>query len=127
HPNYQIANLMFRYNLRAVSNGNQIYDSYVHNATYVKLGAEYYSGKWTWDLAFIYAKADQVAKAGQTSYNHSTGKTFVAQTSQADDLGKEIDFGFNYQWNKEVSIAGSAGYLMTGDYYAYTNDTTKTN
>lgn len=122
HPNYQVANLLFRYDLRAVSSGNQIYDSYVHNATYFKVGGEYLSGKWTWDAAFIMATADQAAKAGEVSYNHTTGKTFTAQSTQSDDLGKEIDFGFNYRWNNEVNIGGSAGYLFTGDYYAYSND-----
>jgi hypothetical protein len=127
HPNYQVAELMFRYDLRAVSNGNQIYDSYINNATYAKIAASYTSGKWTWDTAFIWAKADQVAEAGKQSYNHDTGKIFIAQTTQADDLGMEIDLGFDYQWNKEVHIGFGAGYLMTGDYFAYTNDPAQKN
>ncbi len=122
HPNYQVANLMFRYDLRSVSNGGQIFDSYVHNATYAKLGAIYSTGKWDWDMALIWAKADQVAEAGKLSYNHTTGKTFTAATTQKDDLGTELDIGFNYKWNQEVHVGASAGYLMTGDYYAYTND-----
>lgn len=127
HPNYQIANLMFRYNLRAINNGGQIYDSYINNATYAKLGASYSSGKWTWNTAFIWAKADQVAETGKKSYNHDTGKVFTAQTTQSDDLGMEIDLGFDYQWNKEVRVGGAAAYLFTGDYYAYTNDPAQTN
>lgn len=127
HPNYQIANLMFRYDLRSISSGSQIYDSYINNATYAKFGFEYSTGKWTWDSAFIWAKADQVAKDGQTSYNHDTGKTFTANGTQSDDLGMEIDLGFNYRWNNEVHVGGSAGYLMTGDYYAYTNDPAQKN
>lgn len=130
HPNYQVANLMFRYDLRGVSSttsNSQIYESYITNATYLKLGMEYTSGKWTWDAAVIHAKAEETAKAGETSYNHATGKSFVAQTTQSDDLGTEVDLGFNYKWNNEVNIGGSAGYLLTGDYYAYTNDSTKRN
>tara|TARA_R110000868_G_scaffold100128_5_gene275407 strand:+ start:2053 stop:3510 length:1458 start_codon:yes stop_codon:yes gene_type:complete len=124
HPNYQVANLMFRYDLRAISNGAQIYDSYVNNATYAKLGAEYATGKWTWDGSVIWAKADQTAQTGKTSYNHATGKTFTAAATQSDDLGTEFDFGFNYKWNNEVHVGASAGYLMTGDYYAFTNTAT---
>lgn len=127
HPNYQIANLMFRYDLRSINSGAQIYDSYVNNATYLKFGGIYSTGKWDWNAAVIWAKADQVAEAGKVSYNHTTGKSFTAQTTQADDLGTEVDLGFNYKWNQEVHVGGSAGYLMTGDYYAYTNDPAQKN
>lgn len=122
HPNYQVANLLFRYDLRGISGNQNLYESYINNATYLKLGTEYTSGKWTWNAAVIHAKADQTAEVGKTSYNHQTGKTFTAQTAQSDDLGTEIDLGFKYRWNNEVHVDGSAGYLLTGDYFTYTND-----
>ena len=129
HPNYQVANLMFRFNTRAVSDPNNInvFDSYITNATYVKLAAQYAGQKWSFDFAGIWAKANEVAKATGSAYNHSTNKIFTSTVAQQDDLGMEFDAGFNYQWNKEISIGGDLGYLMTGDYYAYTNSTSTTN
>lgn len=128
NPNYQIANLLFRYNLRAISSPDgaayqrSVYDSYITNATYLKARFKYQSEKWTWDGAFIYAKANETATSGRPAFNHETNKLFTATQSQSEDLGMEIDFGFNYEWNKEVNIGGSFGYLMAGDYYSYTND-----
>ena len=28
---------------------------------------------------------------------------------------------FRYQWNNEISISGALGYLITGNYFSYTN------
>lgn len=128
NPNYQIANLMFRYNLRAISSqdGNlsaNIYDSYVHNAMYAKAFATYTLEKWQWDFAFIWARADEVAQAGKTAYNHTTNKRFTAVTNQEDDLGMEIDVNFKYQWNNEIGFGGGVGYLFAGDYYGFNNTT----
>ncbi len=127
NPNYQVANLLFRYNLQAVANNNgySIYDSYINNATYVKLGSTYQSEKWKWDIAGIWAKADQTAKAGTRSYNHLTNKTFTANYDQKDDLGLELDTGFEYKWNSEVTVGANLGYLFTGKYFGYTNTATE--
>lgn len=129
NPNYQIANLLFRYNLRAVSDPNNInvFDSYITNSTFFKLGGVYSTEKWTWEASFIYAFANEVATAGQHAFNHERNKRYLAQQTQDKDLGYEIDIDFNYQWNNEISIGGSAGYLFTGDYFAFTNDPSKPN
>jgi hypothetical protein len=128
NPNYQIANLLFRYNLRAIANNtNQyLYDSYISNATYVKVAGEYKSDKWSWIAAAIWAKANETASIGP-SYNHTNNKTFTGAYSQSDDLGIEIDLNFDYHWNNAVTIGGSLGYLFTGEYYAFTNDPTSKN
>ena len=42
-------------------------------------------------------------------------------------MGIELDVNFKYKWNSEISVGGSVGYLMTGDYFIYTNDTTVVN
>jgi len=127
NPNYQVANLLFRYNLQAVANSNNysIYDSYINNATYAKFGTTYQSEKWKWDIAAIWAKADQAAKAGTRSYNHFTNKTFTANYDQKYDLGLELDTGFEYKWNAEVTVGANAGYLFTGKYFGYTNTATE--
>ena len=126
NPNYQIANLLFRYNLRAIGNSNgshpkSVYDSYVQNATYLKFGLTYETGSWIWDAALIWAKAQEVAQAGRPAYNHLTNKRFEAQFTQEKDLGQEFDINFRYLWNSEISLGGAFGYLFTGDYFAYTN------
>lgn len=125
NPNYQIAELLFRYNMMAVSDDTiSVYDSYITNAKYLKFYSQYSAEQWTWNVAVIYAKADEVAAKDDWAYNHMKNKRFYANESQADDLGLEFDFGFNYQWNREISISGSFGYLFTGDYYSFTNSST---
>ncbi len=125
NPNYQVAYLMFRYNLQAVTNDAQnIYDSYITNATYASVYAKYLSGKWLWNMAIIYGVANEVASNGNEAYNHANNKQFSAVADQADDLGVEVDGGFDYQWNKEITVSGLFGYQFTGDYYSYTNTAT---
>lgn len=125
NPNFQIANLMFRYNLRAVSNtNNNIYESYINNTLYAKLHAKYSTERWDWEFAGIYAKADQVAKGGgTTAYNHDTNQRFTSNAAQSSDLGFELDSNFTYRWNSEVTVGGALGWLFTGDYYGFTNGT----
>ncbi len=129
NPNYQIANLLFRYNLRAIGNPDRpyprsVYDSYIHNATYLKLGLTYETGSWIWDAALIWARANEVANAGEFAYNHSTSKRFEANYGQSKNLGQEFDVNFRYLWNSEISVGGAFGLLFTGDYFAYTNSDT---
>lgn len=127
NPNYQIANLLFRYNMRAVSNpsAESVYDSYITNALYAKFFATYETEKWLWDMGLVYAKAREAAKAGGKAFNHESNRLFDATANQSDDLGMEIDLGFNYKWNSEVHLGGSLAYLFTGDYYGYTNTATE--
>lgn len=130
NPNYQIANLLFRYNIAALgdsTHSTSVYDSYITNARYFKLRSTYNSEKWTFDSAIIYAKALEVAKAGTLAYNHTKNKLFMPTTSQSNNLGAEVDFNAKYHWNKEISIGSGLGYLFTGDYFSYTNDATKPN
>jgi hypothetical protein len=130
NPNFQIANLLFRYNFAAVKQtgvaGTQqsIYDAYITNARYFKLRSTYNAEKWTFDSALIYALAMETASAGSKAFNHTTGKIFDAVASQSSSLGTEIDFSAKYRWNNEVSIGSALGYLVTGDYFAFTNTTT---
>jgi len=123
HPNYQIAELMFRYNMQAISDTSQnVYDSYITNALYWKLFFEYSSGKWVWNAAIIGATAEETAVATKKAYNHLTNKIFTANTTQDDNLGIELDLGFNYKWNNEVTINSSLGYHKVGDYYSFSNE-----
>lgn len=129
NPNYQIANLLFRYNMAAVSNPNTnfVFDSYIHNTTYFKVMAEYIAGNWDWKFSVIKALAQEVAKAGEQGYNHTTNKIFTAAANQSDDMGTEIDIDVKYRWNKEVNVESSFGYLITGDYYGFTNQAGRSN
>lgn len=129
NPNYQIANLLFRYNQAAVSNPNSsyIYDSYIHNTTYLKLMAEYITGNWDWKFSLIRAIAKEAANAGEQAYNHSTNKVFDSVAGQSDDMGTEVDIDVNYRWNKEVNVQAGFGYLMAGDYYGFTNEADRSN
>lgn len=123
NPNYQVANILFRYNLNAIADKNQsVYDSYITNALYLKLRSTYNTEKWAFDTGLIYAKAKEVATAGKNAFNHTKNKKFAAMTTQSDNLGTEIDLNATYKWNNEIRIGAGLGYLITGDYFSYTND-----
>jgi hypothetical protein len=126
NPNYQIANILFRYNMRAVSSPDTIdlYDSYISNTKYVKFSTQYTADRWDWTGAIVWAKANKVAIANDPSFNHTTNQKFTASFNQEDDYGFEIDTDFNYHWNSNLQIGGSLGYLFTGDYYNFTNTAT---
>lgn len=129
HPNYQIANLMFRYNMQAVANPStqSIYDSSITNATFFKLYAKWDGGTWTWTVAAIYATADETASNGKQAFNHTKNEVFTANANQADDYGFELDVNFDYRWNDNITIQGALGYHFVGDYYAYEDSTTNLN
>lgn len=128
NPNYQVANILFRYNLNAIGDHAQsIYDSYITNTRYLKIRSTYNSEKWIFDTSILYAKAREEAVAGKTSYNHTKNKIFTATTTQSDSLGTEVDINATYKWNKEINVGIAFGYLATGDYFAYTNDSTISN
>lgn len=128
NPNYQVAKLLFRYNRRAINDTSKnVYDSYITNAMFAKLGMDYSSESWIFKTAFIWAVAKETATAGTAAFNHTTNKTFTATTSQDDSLGYELDLSLDYKWNNEITVGSSAAYLFTGDYWAYTDSTTTTN
>ena len=124
HPNYQIADLMFRYNYAAFTQGGRsIFDSSITNARFYKINGNYKTDKWVWKGALIMAKAMETAEAGKRAYHHEESYSFSSTKKQSDDLGFEIDFGFDYKWNPNVTISGYYGYWKVGDYYAFSNDT----
>ncbi|WP_412473921.1 hypothetical protein [Halobacteriovorax sp. YZS-1-1] len=125
NPNFQVANIMFRYNLGAIGDTTQnVFNSSITNATYAKFAHRYDSGTWSWTNSVIWAKADQTATAGSDAINHEKNKRFTAAANQADDLGFEIDSNFSYKWNTSVSINTNIGYFFVGDYYAFSNTAT---
>ena len=122
NPNYQVANLLYRYNLYAIADATQsVWDSYMTNTSYAKLFAKYQNESWVWNGGVLYAQAEQVAKAGTTSFDHEKNASFAATEDQKRNLGYEVDLGFDYLWNPNVTLSGNSGYLFTGDYYKYTN------
>jgi hypothetical protein len=127
NPNYQVANLLFRYNVAAIgdkTHGTSVYDSYITNARYLKLKSIYSTEKWVFDTSLIMAWADKTASAGSKAYNHATDRMFNAIADQSNKLGTELDINAKYHWNKEISIGMGVGYLFTGDYFGYTNTAT---
>lgn len=127
NPNYQIANVLFRYNYPAITDSNQnVWDSYVTNTKYAKLFAKYSNEAWVWNGAVIYAVADKTAQAGGLAFDHEKNQSFTSAANQDDELGYEVDAGFDFLWNPAVTISGNAGYLFTGKYYRYTNSNVET-
>lgn len=124
HPNFQIADLMFRYNYAAINEGGRsIFDSSIANTRFYKFYGNYKTDKWTWKSALILANALETAEGGgKNAYHHEENYRFASNSKQSDDYGYEIDFGFDYRWNPNVIISGYYAYWFVGDYYAFTND-----
>jgi hypothetical protein len=69
------------------------------------------------------ANAMETAETGKNGYHHESNYSFGnADEDQANDLGFEVDLGFDYKWNPNVTISGYYGYWKVGDYYAFNND-----
>lgn len=127
HPNYQVANLMFRYNLGGIAgeNNESIFDSYMTNVQYIKIMTSYQANQWVWELGFVMANALKVAQEGQSSFHHEKNTFFTASENQEKSYGFEIDLDFIYKWNTDVSVMGSLGYHFVGEYYAFDNSSTE--
>lgn len=122
HPNYHIADLMFRYSYPSFNEGGKsIFDASITNAQFWKLYANYKTDKWTWKGAFVMANALKTAKAGSRAYHHEENYSFTSNQKQKSDYGYEVDLGFDYRWNPNVIISGYYGYWFVGDYYAFSN------
>ena len=125
HPNYHVAELMFRYNYPSFNEGGRsIFDSSITNARFYKVHGHYKTDKWVWKAAFVMANALETAEAGKRAYHHESNYSFDSDEKQANDLGFEVDFGFDYKWNPNVTISGYYGYWKVGDYYAFNDNAT---
>jgi hypothetical protein len=119
NPNYQVANLLFKYNLMAVGNSNyNIYDSYIVNSQFIKAYGQYDSDQFSWNFAVIYAKANQTAKVG-SSFDHLRNTQYTSASEQDSNYGIEIDLNGEYHWGPNSKISADFGYLITGDFYKY--------
>ncbi len=126
HPNFHIADLMFRYNYAAINEGGRsIFDASITNARFFKLYGNYKADNWTWKTAFIMANALETAQGGgKNAYHHEENYRFQSQQKQNDSYGFEVDFGFDYRWNPNLIITGYYAYWKVGDYYAFSNNAT---
>lgn len=127
HPNFHVADLMFRYNYASINEGGRsVFDSSMTNTRFFKIHGNYKTDKWTWKGAFIMANALETADGGgKAAYHHEENYRFTSNEKQKDDYGYELDFGFDYRWNPNVTIGGYYGYWAVGDYYSFTNTTNK--
>ncbi len=126
HPNYHVAELMFRYRYNAFSEGNEnIFNASITNTQYLRFFTHYKADKWVWKGSFITAKALETAQAGSKAYHHEENYQYDATQNQNNNLGFEVDFGFDYRWNPNVIISGYYGYWAVGDFYSFTNTTSK--
>ncbi len=122
HPNYHVAELMFRYNYAAFSEGGRsIFDSSITNSRFYKFYGFYKTDKWTWKGSLIMAKALETADGIGEAYHHEEGYSYTDNAKQSNDLGFELDFGFDYRWNPNVIISWYYAYWKVGQYYAFTN------
>lgn len=123
HPNFQVGELMFKYNFNAFNDSTKdVFNSSIVNATYAKLAANYSTDEWTWKFSALWAVANEVAEEGKEFYDHNVMKKVTANADQSKDLGYELGVAFDYQWNPNVVFSSHLAYHMVGDYYAFIND-----
>ena len=126
HPNYQIAEIMFRYNREGFqSQTENAYRSNIVNTNYAKVFAHYQNEAWSWRLDIIMATAQESAQEGNTYYSHKDNTYQVANDDQENDLGIEYDIAFDYRWSPSVTVSGYIGYYQVGEFYAFTNNTSE--
>jgi hypothetical protein len=122
HPNYQIAEIMFRYNMKGFQDSNEnIFASSITNTNYYKFYSRYHNDAWAWNVAFIMAKANETARNGSKFFDHSSNSYHTAAANQSDDLGYEFDFSFDYEWNPSIFVTGYLAYYKVGSFYEFTN------
>lgn len=123
HPNYQIADLMFRYHWPSFNEatGRSIFDNSITNARYFRLFGNFKTDKWTWKTSLVMARAMETANANGQSYHHEENYSYTAAANQSDNMGYELDLGFDYRWNPNVLLSGYYGYWIVGDYYSFSN------
>lgn len=125
HPNFQMANILFRYNHQAITDQTQsVFDSYLTNALVLKTGANYNNDLWDLDFFVIWAKALEVARANGKFYNHQLAKVYDSGIAQDKNMGLEIDINARYHWNANLQLFAQVGHLFTGKYFAYNIDST---
>ena len=122
HPNFHIADLMFRYNYSSINEGGKsLFDSSITNARFFKFYGNHKADNWTWKGAFIMANALETAQVDKKAYHHEENYRFDSTQIQNDSYGYEFDFGFDYRWNPNVTISGYYAYWKVGEFYAFTN------
>ncbi len=126
HPNYKHSYLMFGYNYQALmdslQNSGDMFNASMVNATYANLYAHYNSDEWTWRFSALWAKANEVAKAGEQFFDHDYRELVVANADQSDDMGYELSVAFDYRWNPNVTFEAHLAYHFVGDFYAFDNN-----
>ena len=131
HPNYRLGMFLFNYQLRNFAGPNNpdsgsdqtrsIYDNPVTNASYLNVGTAYKTDKWTFHLDWFAAKADESAESGKYFFNTWDRRYVLANGNQSKNLGMEIDWGANFDWDEFTSFGLDFGYFMPGNYYAFSN------
>ncbi len=135
HPNYKLGMILFNYNLYGLAGPNTAndpnlsptaakspWDASVVNANYVTLGSMFHTDKWTFHLDWIYARAANAAKSGQSFYNPFKKTIGTGATKdQGNSLGWEVDLGTSFQWDDHFQFGFDTGLFKPGDFFAFSN------
>ena len=136
HPNYQMGLVMFNYQFanfhgpntlnNAAATGADLlspYDNPVTNADYLNVGTLLHAEKWTFDLNFLIARANEVCQASQPWCFNTWEHRLVQQNGgdQSRGLGWELDTGAAFQYDEYFNFRLDAGFYFPGQYYAYAN------
>jgi hypothetical protein len=143
NPNYRLGLIMFNYQFAnfhgpntqnnpqgtalATAAGVQPlspYDNPITNANYLTAGMAYHTDKWDFHTNWIFARANQMAKAASAfNWNDWTRKYDQngAGKDQGASLGWEMDWGTAFQWDDNLQFGLDFGLFFPGSYFAYSN------
>jgi hypothetical protein len=129
--NYKLGLIMFNYNIYGLGNNNpdlvgddtrnNPFDAGIVNANYVSLAPHLKLDKWTLKWNVILGYADKTAQSGKNFYNYQQRKMYNAIQNQGNFLGKEFDFGLDFQWDENVIASWDMGMWFPGSYYQFMN------
>lgn len=129
HRNYNIANIMFNYNLNGFGGNNpddytipnSPYDTAVVNAKYLTLQTGTTGEQWSWYVRGVHARANVSASAGKDVFVHSRRAYEFANFDQETSLGWEFDLGGAFQWDESIRFGLDMGIWFPGDFFKFNN------
>jgi hypothetical protein len=123
HPNFNIAQILYRYDYNAFNNesNTNIFDASISNSTFLSSMQIIKQQPMDGTLPLLQRQLIRWRKTVVSFMIMKAIHFMTANGDQAGNLGLEFDAEFNYFWNPSITVSGFLAYLQTGDYFAFTN------
>lgn len=136
HPNYRLGQLLFQYQLAALSGPNTLnstgtlqspYDTAVNNAWYLAVSMPWKpSDRWTLQPALIHALALETASDSSGYFFNTWSRKMTALgngvRSQGKSYGWEFDLSLVFQWDSALQVGVDQALFFPGRFFAFSNN-----